>query len=371
MREELSKAHCWVVKIGSSLITNEGHGLDQAAIREWVSQLVAIREQGISLVLVSSGAVAEGVARLGLAGRPREIYLQQAAAAVGQMGLVQAWESAFQEHAVHTAQLLLTHEDLSSRRRYLNARSTLTSLVGMGVVPVVNENDTVATAELCFGDNDSLGGLVTNLINADALIILTDQRGLHEQDPRQYPDSPVIERAMASDERLQAMAGSGSSLGRGGMKTKLSAAAIAARSGAITVIAGGREPRVLTRLHEGESLGTLLLPDHEPVTARKQWLAGHLKARGELVIDDGAVDVLRHSGRSLLPVGVVEVRGRFDRGEMVLCVDQWGGEIARGLVNYDSREAQRLLRQPSSRIEELLGYAGDEEMVHRDNMVMS
>ncbi len=371
MREELNKARCWVVKIGSSLITNEGHGLDQQAIRDWARQVAAMREEGIDVVLVSSGAVAEGVARLGLSGRPRQIYMQQAAAAVGQMGLVQAWESAFQEHGVHTAQLLLTHEDLSDRRRYLNARSTLTSLVGMGVVPVVNENDTVATAELCFGDNDSLAGLVTNLLNADALVILTDQNGLHEQDPRENPDSPVIERAMASDKRLQAMAGSGSSLGRGGMKTKLSAASMAARSGACTVIAGGREPRILARLHSGEAVGTLLLPEHEPVAARKQWLAGQLRPRGELVIDDGAEQVLRHSGRSLLPVGVTAVKGNFDRGEVVVCVNQYGREIARGLVNYDSREARQLLRQPSSRIGELLGYVGDEEMIHRDNLVMS
>jgi len=371
MRDQVRNAGCWVVKIGSSLITSDGKGLDRTAIGRWVDQLVGLHRSGRQLVLVSSGAVAEGVSRLALPGRPREVHLQQAAAAVGQMGLVQAWESAFQQFAIHTAQVLLTHDDLSNRRRYLNARSTLGELVRMRVIPVINENDTVATAELCFGDNDTLAALVANLINADGLIILTDQRGLHEGDPRITPDAPVISEARAGDSRLDAMAGGSSNLGRGGMRTKINAARTAARSGAFTLIASGREEHVLERLCAGQPLGTLLLPDQEPVAARKQWLAGQLRSSGRLVLDQGAARVLQESGRSLLPVGVVAVEGVFDRGELVQCVDEQGREVARGLVNYNSGEAQQLLRQPSHRIEALLGYAGDEEMIHRDNMVVS
>lgn len=364
-------ARRWVIKIGSSLITNDGKGLDRAAMSDWVRQLVGLRDMGIEVILVSSGAVAEGVARLGLKKRPREIHLQQAAAAVGQMGLVQAYETLFQQYSVHTAQVLLTHDDLSSRRRYLNARSTLSGLVDMQVVPVINENDTVATAELCFGDNDSLGALVANLLGADALVILTDQKGLHESDPRANPDAPLISEAMADDDRLLAMAGGSGSLGRGGMLTKITAARLAARSGACTIIASGREQDVLLRLAQGESIGTRLLPEKQPMAARKQWLAGQLKVKGRLVLDEGAVKVLRNSGRSLLPVGVTAVQGVFDRGDVVACVDTEGHEVARGLVNYSSREAALLARQPSRLIESILGYGGDAEMVHRDNLVIS
>ena len=371
MRKELLKTRCWVVKIGSSLITNNGLGLDKEAIAGWVQQLVALQKQGIQVVLVSSGAVAEGVARLGLKRRPKEIHLQQAAAAVGQMGLIQTYESYFMQYGVHTAQILLTHDDLSNRRRYLNARSTLTTLVSMNVVPVINENDTVATAELCFGDNDTLGALVANLVNADALVILTDQKGLHKSDPRKDPDSPVISTAMAGDPSLEAMAGSSNNVGRGGMITKVSAAKLAARSGACTIIANGREPLVLERLAKGEEIGTLLLPERQPVAARKQWLAGQLKSKGRLELDDGAVKVLQHSGRSLLPVGVIGIQGRFERGDVVSCVDTTGKEIARGLVNYDSKEMSLLLRCSSDKIEALLGYAGEEEVIHRDNLVLT
>lgn len=370
MRSEHLKTRCWVVKIGSSLITNNGLGLDKEAIAAWVGQLVALKEQGIQLVLVSSGAVAEGVARLGLSKRPKEIHLQQAAAAVGQMGLIQTYESCFMQYGVHTAQILLTHEDLADRTRYLNARSTLKTLVGMGVLPVINENDSVATAELCFGDNDTLGALVANLVNADALIILTDQQGLHEEDPRENANAPVIHTAMASDSRLAAMAGGSNNVGRGGMITKVSAAKLAARSGACTIIANGREPDILVRLAKGEELGTLLLPENQPVAARKQWLAGQLKVKGQLTIDAGAAKVLRESGRSLLPVGVTACSGKFRRGDMVSCVNEQQVEIARGLVNYDSTEASRLLRCASDRIEEVLGYSGEQELIHRDNLVI-
>lgn len=370
MRKNLLKTRRWVIKIGSSLITNNGLGLDQEAISAWVQQLVALQQQGIQVVLVSSGAVAEGVARLGLKKRPKEIHLQQAAAAVGQMGLIQTYESFFTRYGVHTAQILLTHDDLSNRTRYLNARSTLTTLVDMRVIPVINENDTVATAELCFGDNDTLGALVANLVNADALVILTDQKGLHSTDPRKDPTAPVISTAMAGDPSLTAMAGSSNNVGRGGMVTKVSAAKLAARSGACTLIANGREPEVLLRLAAGQEIGTLLLPEKQPVAARKQWLAGQLKPKGRLILDAGAVKVLQHSGRSLLPVGVIGSEGRFERGDVVTCVDEQGQEIARGLVNYDSQELSRLLRVSSDRIEELLGYAGEEEVVHRDNLVL-
>lgn len=368
---ETTAARRWVIKIGSSLITNNGTGLDRAAMSQWVRQLVALQQTGIEVVLVSSGAVAEGVARLGLKSRPREVHWQQAAAAVGQMGLIQTYESCFQQYGVHTAQVLLTHDDLSNRRRYLNARSTLSGLVDMRVVPVINENDTVATAELCFGDNDTLGALVANLLGADTLVILTDQQGLHEVDPRTQPDAPLIAEAMADDARLLAMAGGSGSLGRGGMLTKITAARLAARSGARTIIANGREADVLIRLAQGESIGTRLLPEKQPVAARKQWLAGQLKVKGQLTLDAGAEKVLRESGRSLLPVGVSAVSGHFDRGEVVSCVNEAGQEIARGLVNYNSHEARQLLRKPSRMIEQILGYAGDEEMIHRDNLILT
>ncbi len=370
MRKSIVKTRCWVIKIGSSLITNNGSGLDTQAIESWVQQLVKLQKQGIQVVLVSSGAVAEGVKRLGLGRRPTEIHLQQAAAAVGQMGLIQTYESCFQRYGVRTAQILLTHDDLSNRTRYLNARSTLGTLVKMGVVPVINENDTVATAELCFGDNDTLGALVANLLAADALVILTDQQGLHRSDPRQDPQAPIVRQAMANDSQLLSMAGGSNNVGRGGMITKVTAARLAARSGACTIIANGREPEVLTRLAEGEEIGTLLLPEKQPVAARKQWLAGQLKSRGKLIVDQGAAQVLQNSGRSLLPVGVIAVHGEFARGDMVTISNEQGQEIARGLVNYDSREAAQLQQCSSDRIAELLGYAGEQEMVHRDNMVM-
>jgi len=370
-REKIRNAKRWVVKVGSSLVTNNGRGLDQQAIGHWASQLVELQQSGLQLVLVSSGAVAEGVTRLSLERRPRQVHLQQAAAAVGQMGLVQAYESCFMRQGVHAAQILLSHEDLSDRTRYLNARSTLITLLEMAVVPVVNENDTVATAELCFGDNDTLAGLVANLINADVMVVLTDRDGLYDSDPRGDAGASLIALASANDTGLSAAAGKGGSLGRGGMLTKLSAARLAARSGTDTVIANGREDRILARLAEGEALGTLLQADNEPVTARKQWLAGQLMVKGTLKLDAGAVKVLQKSGRSLLAVGVKTVTGNFNRGDVVACSDETGREIARGLVNYDVAEVRRLQGQPSSKIEALLGYAGEEELIHRDNLILT
>ncbi len=370
-RQRLQTAERWVIKVGSSLVTNNGLGLDLQAITTWADQLVALQRAGKQVVLVSSGAVAEGVARLGLRARPREVHLQQAAAAVGQMGLVQAYESSFMRHGVHAAQILLSHADLSDRTRYLNARSTLSTLLEMGTLPVVNENDTVATAEICFGDNDTLAALVANLINADAMVILTDQDGLFNADPRQHADASLVASASANDTSIQAMAGKGSSLGRGGMLTKLSAAKLAARSGADTVIANGRLEQVLMRITAGENVGTLLFADSEPVTAKKQWLAGQLRSKGTVQLDAGAVKVLRDSGKSLLAVGIQGISGKFNRGDVVACVDPEGREVARGLINYDSHEVLVLKGQSSDRIEALLGYAGEEEVIHRDNLILA
>jgi glutamate 5-kinase len=371
MRESIKQSKRWVVKVGSSLVTNNGRGLDLSAIEDWAGQLVAMQKLGIQVVLVSSGAVAEGVARLDLKSRPKQVQLQQAAAAVGQMGLIQAYESCFMRHGVHAAQILLSHDDLSDRTRYLNARSTLTTLLEMGVIPVVNENDTVATAELCFGDNDTLAALVANLINADVMLILTDQDGLFDADPRNNTSAKLVASASAIDGSLSKMAGTGGSLGRGGMVTKISAAKLASRSGTNTLIANGRERQILSRLLEGEEIGTLLYADSEPVTAKKQWLASQLTLKGSLVLDAGAVKVLKDSGRSLLAVGIKSVTGQFERGEVVSCLDEIGVEIARGLVNFDSNEIEKIKGQSSENIENLLGYASEEEIIHRDNLILS
>ncbi|SHK85431.1 glutamate 5-kinase [Marinobacter antarcticus] len=370
-RAQLSQARRLVVKIGSALLTNDGRGLDVPALGLWVDQMAALVEQGVELVVVSSGSVAEGMSRLGWKKRPEQLHELQAAAAVGQMGLVQTWEAEFKRHGIHTAQILLTHDDLSDRKRYLNGRSTLRALLDFGVVPIVNENDTVVTDEIRFGDNDTLGALVANVVEADGLIILTDQLGLFDKDPRKNPDASLVTERFAGDRELDAMAGgSAGVLGRGGMQTKLRAARLAARSGAFTVVVGGRIEGVLTRLRQGEVLGTLLLPEQGRIAARKQWLASHLQTRGRLTLDDGAVKVLRLGGRSLLPVGVKAVTGQFRRGEMVSCVDQKGNEIARGLVNYSAGEAGAIAGRSSNSIADILGYISDEEMIHRDNMVI-
>ena len=369
--ESQSRPRRWVVKIGSALLTNNGQGLDHQAIAGWVEQIAKLQGDDLEVVLVSSGAVAEGVARLGWQQRPALIHELQAAAAVGQMGLVQAYESKFQQFGRHTAQVLLDHDDLSSRERYLNARSTLNTLLALGVVPVVNENDTVVTDEIRFGDNDTLAALVANLVDAEQLVILTDQSGLFEEDPRKNPSTPLIRRASANDRSLDAVAGDSlGGLGRGGMVTKLQAARLAARSGANTIIAGGRDSDVLLKIFAGAEVGTLLVADNEPLVARKQWLAGHLQVRGTLVLDDGAVRVLKEQGKSLLPVGVSAVSGGFTRGEMVSCVDSRGREVARGLVNYSVGDARKIIGQASQRIAELLGYCDAEELIHRDNLVL-
>lgn len=371
MRDKVTGAQRWVVKIGSALLTADGRGLDRSAMAVWVEQMVALRNAGVELVLVSSGAVAAGMSRLGWNNRPSAVHELQAAAAVGQMGLVQAWESSFAEHGRHTAQILLTHDDLSDRKRYLNARSTLRTLVELGAIPVINENDTVVTDEIRFGDNDTLAALVANLVEADLLVILTDRDGMFDADPRHNPDAQLIFEARADDPALDAVAGgTGGALGRGGMQTKLRAARLAARSGAYTVIVGGRIERVLDRLKAGERLGTLLAPERGLLAARKQWLAGHLQTRGTLVLDAGAVKALREDRKSLLPVGVKAVQGSFRRGEMVVCVGPDGAEIARGLANYSALEAQKIIGRPSDLIEKLLGYVDEPELVHRDNLIL-
>ncbi|MBK8133849.1 MAG: glutamate 5-kinase [Gammaproteobacteria bacterium] len=370
-RRQVTAARRWVVKIGSALLTNDGRGLAREAIAGWVGQIAALQDQGYEIVLVSSGAIAEGMARLNWTQRPRELHELQAAAAVGQMGLIEAYESCFQRYGRHTAQILLDHDDLSNRQRYLNARRTLTTLIKLGVVPVVNENDTVVTDEIRFGDNDTLGALVANLIEAPLLVILTDRDGLYSADPRANPDATLIQRGRALDLGLDAIAGgSASQLSRGGMITKLRAARLAARSGAHTLIAGGRIDQVLTRLAEGELLGTLLVADSEPLVARKQWLAGQLQAKGALTLDAGAVRVLRESGSSLLPVGVLRCEGDYARGDLVRCLAEDGCEIARGLINYSSAETRRIAGLGSDRILEILGYGGDAELIHRDNLVL-
>ncbi|QFY88734.1 glutamate 5-kinase [Magnetovirga frankeli] len=371
-RETLANSRRWVVKIGSSLLTADGQGLDRDTLTPWVDQMADLAEAGVELVIVSSGAVAEGMSRMGWKQRPKPLHELQAAAAIGQMGLVKAWESCFQRRGRHTAQVLLTHDDLTNRSRYLNARGTLLTLLRLGVVPVINENDAVATEELRFGDNDTLAALVANLIEADLLILLTDQSGLFERDPRFDPTAQLIGQARADDPLLDSVAGDSlSGLGRGGMITKIRAARLAARSGTATLIVGGREPQVLARTARGQDLGSLIIPSQEPEAARKRWLAGHLQVRGRLILDAGAVQVLRQSGKSLLPVGVLRVEGSFRRGEVVACLDENGREVARGLVNYSAEEAERIKRQPSSRIAERLGYVADAELIHRDNLVLA
>lgn len=371
VRSRLAGARRVVVKIGSALLTDDGAGLATAAMGDWCEQINRLLEAGVQVLIVSSGAVAEGVSRLGWRARPTGVHEQQAAAAVGQMGLVQAYERAFAVHGRHTAMVLLTHDDLADRQRYLNARATLTRLLELGVVPIVNENDTVATEEIRFGDNDTLAALVTNLLQADLLVILTDTDGLHVRDPREDPRAPLVTSMDADDPGLDAMAGSTvSSLGRGGMVTKIKAARIAARSGAHTVITSGRTKDVLNRVVAGAEVGTLLFASMSPLDARKRWIAGQLKVKGELELDPGAVDAIRRRGVSLLPVGVSAVRGRFVRGDVVRCVDGDGAAIAQGLVNYSSDEANRLVRAGSDEIADRLGYAAEPELVHRDNLVL-
>lgn len=371
----LQDARRIVVKVGSSLVTNEGRGLDETAIEEWSRQLASLvhGDDGVrrEVIMVSSGAVAEGMKRLGWASRPKEIHQLQAAAAVGQMGLVQMYETKLRTYNVGSAQVLLTHADLADRERYLNARSTLLTLLRLGVVPVINENDTVVNDEIKFGDNDTLGALVANLVDADALVILTDQKGLYTADPRSNPDAQFVHEAQAGNVELEAMAGgAGSSIGKGGMLTKILAAKRAAGAGVSTVIAWGREPDVLLRLTKGEAIGTLLIAPTHKNQARKQWMMDHLQMHGAVTIDAGAVQKLRDEGKSLLPVGMVAVEGDFSRGDVIAVRDAQGAEVARGLANYSSSEARLLCKHASSEVEQLLGYRGEPEMVHRDNMVV-
>jgi glutamate 5-kinase len=367
----LAQARRLVIKVGSSLVTAQGHGLDHEALAQWAEQIAELKRRRREVLLVSSGAVAEGMQRLGWRKRPHRLHEQQVAAAVGQMGLVQAYESCFRKHGLHAAQILLTHEDLADRRRYLNARSMLRAMLELDVIPVINENDTVATDEIKFGDNDTLGALVTNLMEADVLIILTDQAGLHTSDPRRDPAATLVREARAADPELERMAGGvGSHIGSGGMITKVRAARRAARSGAHTVIASGREPDVLLRLVDGEMVGTQLVAETLTLAARKQWLADHLQVRGRLMLDAGAVRALTQDGKSLLPIGVHDLSGEFERGEVVSCLAPDGREIARGLVNYGASDTRRILRVPSSEIEARLGYIDEPELIHRDNLVL-
>lgn len=361
----------WVVKIGSALLTRDGEGLDRAALAEWAGQMARLRQQGVEIVLVSSGSVAEGMSRMGWKTKPKALFEKQAAAAIGQMSLIHAYEMVFQQHGFHTAQVLLTHDDVAHRQRYLNARSTLRTLIGLKVIPVINENDTVAFEEIRLGDNDTLGALVANLVDADVLVILTDQQGLYDKDPRKCADAQLIHEGYANNpDYLDFAGGAGTLIGSGGMRTKVLAAQRASRSGCATVIASGREPQVLERLRQGEQLGTLLLPEAAPIAARKQWIAGNLSAKGTLWLDAGAVEAILNTGKSLLPVGVLKVEGVFDRGEVVSCLTEDGRLIAKGLVNYSSEEADRIKRHPSKDIELILGYVDASELIHRDNLVL-
>jgi len=370
-RNEFTKVKRVVVKIGSSLLTKGGLGLDKAAITAWVRQIAELRNQSIDVILVSSGSVAEGMSRLGLKTRPKTLHELQAAASVGQMGLVRVFDDNFQQHGLHAAQVLLTHDDLSNRQRYLNARSTLLTLLKFGVVPVINENDAVATEEIRFGDNDTLAALVANLVEAELLIILTDQKGLFTGDPSLYPDAQLISEISVNDIRLETMAGdSRSGLGRGGMSTKVSAARLASRSGASTVVAAGAVDNIIIKVISGSNLGTHFLPDIEPLVARKRWLAGQLQVKGQLILDAGAVKVIKCDGKSLLAVGVKSISGNFERGELVSCKDESGLEVARGLINFGKTDAELIAGKNSSEFENTLGYADDSELIHRDNLVL-
>lgn len=371
MHSVIQQAKRLIVKVGSSLVTNDGKGLDHQAIQKWAAQIAELRQMGKEVVLVSSGAIAEGRQRLGFDKRPTGIHELQACAAVGQMGLAQIYESSFRAHGIGTAQILLTHADLADRERYLNARSTLFTLLRFGIVSIINENDTVVTDEIKFGDNDTLGALVANLIEGDALIILTDQKGLYTADPRKHLDAQFVHEAKAGDPALEAMAGgAGSNLGSGGMLTKILAAKRGASSGAHTVIAWGREENVLVRLAQGEAIGTQLISQMAPLAARKQWMADHLQTAGQLILDAGAVQKLSREGKSLLPIGVLDVKGEFGRGAVVTCYNEAGQAIARGLSNYTSTEARRIKRHPSTEIAQILGFVEEPELIHRDNMVL-
>ena len=371
MRERLGAANRWVVKVGSSLLTADGQGLDYAIIDQWTAQIAALMADGTEVVLVSSGSIAEGIARLKWTKRPTRVNELQAAAAVGQMGLIRAYETGFQRFDTLTAQILLTHDDLSDRRRYLNSRATITTLLKHGVLPIVNENDTVTTDEIKLGDNDTLGAQVANLIDAEVLILLTDQSGLFDKDPRHNSDATLLERANASDPDILSLAGpAGSSLGSGGMRTKVLAAERAAQNGTTTVIADGREPNVLLRLNAGEPLGTMLTSNKKLLDARKRWLADHLRAKGTLIVDNGASRVLTNNGSSLLAAGVKSVSGNFSRGELVSCIDTAGREVARGLINYNATDTRKILGASSDKFDDILGYSSEPELIHRDNMIV-
>ena len=371
-RKRMRDARRWIIKVGSSILTDDGQGLNHELIRSWTADIAALLAEGREVVLVSSGSIAEGLVRLGWNVRPTAVNELQAAAAVGQMGLVQAYESGFKSFNRNTAQVLLTHEDITDRRRYLNARATLNTLIRHGVVPIINENDTVTTAEIKLGDNDTLAAQVANLIDADVLVLLTDQDGLYNKDPRQHSDAVLLERADASDPNIQNFAGpSGTTIGSGGMGTKVLAAKRAAQAGTTTVVAAGRYPNIIAELAKGAPLGTMFTSQQEPVDARKRWLSNHLRANGELVLDAGACSALRHKGVSLLAAGVQQCRGEFSRGELVSCVAEDGSEIARGLANYNADEVRQVLGLPSDRFVEVLGYAMEPELIHRDNLVVN
>jgi len=370
-RNSVKKSKRWVIKIGSAVLTADGKGLNKEALAQWIMQLKLLMDQGLEFVIVSSGAVAEGMVRLGRGGISGTVSESQVAAAIGQMGLMQAYESEFKKFNINTAQVLLSHNDILNRERYLNARNTINSLINLGVVAIINENDVVATEQIRFGDNDTLAAMVANLIDADLLVMLTDQDGFFDEDPRKNPQAKLISYANSDDKKLYKLAGSSGLLGRGGMVTKLKAAKIASRSGADTIIVGGKIDQVLTRLSEGEVLGTLLVSSENTVTSRKQWLGSGLKIRGRLILDSGALSALKKNGKSLLPVGVTSVEGSFHKGDLVKCTDSQGIEIARGLVNYSSTETAKIIGKKSTSIVDILGYSESDVLIHRDNLSLN
>ncbi len=359
-----------VVKIGSSLLTANGQGLDLEAISHWAKQIVDLHHAGHEMILVTSGAVAEGMVRMKLPHRPTDLPSLQACAAIGQMGLIQTWSSVLDRHHIKTAQVLLTHDDLTDRRRYLNSCDALQQLIDWHVIPVINENDTVSTDEIRFGDNDTLAAMVAGQVHADLLIILTDQQGMFDADPRSNPEAKLLSTVRALDETLFEMAGGSGTLGTGGMLTKVRAARLAAKSGCPTLIASGESDRVLARLMAGELLGTLFITDDDRMTAHQQWLAAHLQTAGRLVIDDGAVNAIKTQHRSLLPVGVKAIEGHFDRGDVVECVDRQGKRIAVGRVNFSSRSAELVKGLASDKVYQVLGEARSLEMIHRNHMAI-
>jgi len=363
----------WVIKIGSSLVTKSSTGLNIKNIKDWAGQINELIDQNINVIIVSSGAIAEGMNRLNLVKRPSSSSRLQALAATGQMGLIQAYEVAFKKYNILTAQMLLTHEDLSNRARYLNAKNTLNNLMQYNIIPIINENDTVSTDEIKFGDNDTLASLVANLSGAEKLIILTDQDGLYTNDPRKVKDSKLIKSISVLDKKLNKYAGpSNNILGRGGMITKISAAKKAAKSNTQTIIANGIKKNILINiLNNQDYIGTTIYNKNLAINSKKQWIANSLKIKGKIIVDAGAKKVIKQSGKSLLPVGIKSISGEFKKGDLLAICSSNNIEIATGLTNYGSNELAKIIGMSTARIKKEFGIIDSEVVIHRDNMILS